>query len=38
LIGSGAQSLYYIDKELERINKARMAAASATDSTDESKA
>jgi ferritin len=38
LIGSGAQSLYYIDKELERINKARMAAASATDSTNESKA
>jgi ferritin len=27
LIGSGSQSLYYIDKELERINKARAAAA-----------
>lgn len=29
LIGDGSQSLYYIDKELERINKARAAAEAA---------
>lgn len=27
LIGSGSQSLYYIDRELEKINTARLAAA-----------
>ncbi len=29
LIGEGGQSLYYIDKELEKINKQRLAAAAA---------
>ncbi len=29
LIGTGPQSLYYVDKELDRINKARLAAAAA---------
>jgi ferritin len=38
LIGSGSQSLYYIDKELERINKARAAAAGAADAGGEAKA
>jgi ferritin len=34
LIGEGGQSLYYIDKEIEKINKARMAAETAADAAD----
>ncbi len=31
LIGTGGQSLYYIDKELDKINKNRLAAEAAAD-------
>ena len=31
LIGEGGQSLYYIDKEIEKINKTRMAAEAASE-------
>jgi ferritin len=34
LIGDGSQSLYYIDKELEKINNARLAAAAQADKAD----
>lgn len=38
LIGDGSQSLYYIDKELERINKAKAAAQVAGGDTADAKA